>query len=84
MVRLEGLWHAFHFLPFEIFRNYILKVAHDRSVAGNLGRILSFSERLGIAIDVAHGLTYLHMYSGDEPGLLFNVTSLVVPHNLDA
>ncbi|KAK4777971.1 hypothetical protein SAY87_018158 [Trapa incisa] len=30
---------------------------------GNLGRNLSFSERLAIAIDVAHGLTYLHMYS---------------------
>ncbi|KAK4762526.1 hypothetical protein SAY86_008294 [Trapa natans] len=27
------------------------------------GRNLSFNERLSIAIDVAHGLTYLHMYS---------------------
>ncbi|PKI72707.1 hypothetical protein CRG98_006915 [Punica granatum] len=30
---------------------------------GRRGRILDFNQRLGIAIDVAHGLTYLHMYS---------------------
>ncbi|KAG6498371.1 calmodulin-binding receptor-like cytoplasmic kinase 3 [Zingiber officinale] len=27
------------------------------------GRILDFNQRLGIAIDVAHGLTYLHLYA---------------------
>ncbi|KAK4781271.1 hypothetical protein SAY87_017377 [Trapa incisa] len=30
---------------------------------GRRGIILDFNQRLGIAIDVAHGLTYLHMYS---------------------
>ncbi|XP_072980587.1 calmodulin-binding receptor-like cytoplasmic kinase 3 isoform X1 [Typha angustifolia] len=30
---------------------------------GQRGRILDFSQRLGIAIDVAHGLTYLHLYA---------------------
>ncbi|KAL5786362.1 hypothetical protein ACOSQ2_008754 [Xanthoceras sorbifolium] len=30
---------------------------------GQLGKILDFNQRLEIAIDVAHGLTYLHLYA---------------------
>ncbi|KAJ3693409.1 hypothetical protein LUZ60_008889 [Juncus effusus] len=30
---------------------------------GQHGRILDFSQRLEIAIDIAHGLTYLHLYA---------------------
>ncbi|XP_042374094.1 calmodulin-binding receptor-like cytoplasmic kinase 3 isoform X1 [Zingiber officinale] len=30
---------------------------------GKYGKILDFSQRLEIAIDVAHGLTYLHLYA---------------------
>ncbi|KAE8664327.1 Calmodulin-binding receptor-like cytoplasmic kinase 3 [Hibiscus syriacus] len=30
---------------------------------GQLGKILNFNQRLEIAIDVAHGLTYLHLYA---------------------
>ncbi|MBA0710256.1 hypothetical protein Golax_025243 [Gossypium laxum] len=31
---------------------------------GQRGKILDFNQRLEIAIDVAHGLTYLHLYAG--------------------
>lgn len=34
-------------------------------LAGKFGKILDFSQRLEIAIDVAHGLTYLHLYAGE-------------------
>ncbi|KAI3446867.1 hypothetical protein Pfo_003532 [Paulownia fortunei] len=30
---------------------------------GHKGKILDFNQRLGISIDVAHGLTYLHLYA---------------------
>ncbi|KAE8688152.1 sucrose-phosphate synthase family protein [Hibiscus syriacus] len=30
------------------------------------GKILDFNQRLEIAIDVAHGLTYLHLYAGKQ------------------
>lgn len=33
-------------------------------LTGQHGKILDFSQRLEIAIDVAHGLTYLHLYAG--------------------
>lgn len=33
-------------------------------LAGQRGKILDFNQRLEIAIDVAHGLTYLHQYAG--------------------
>ncbi|KAJ0029892.1 hypothetical protein Pint_13805 [Pistacia integerrima] len=33
---------------------------------GQHGKILDFNQRLEIAIDVAHGLTYLHLYSGEK------------------
>lgn len=32
--------------------------------AGVHGSILDFASRLDIAIDVAHAVTYLHMYTG--------------------
>jgi len=32
--------------------------------AGVRGNGLEIGERLDIAIDVAHGITYLHMYTG--------------------
>lgn len=32
--------------------------------AGTRGTALEMGERLEIAIDVAHALTYLHMYTG--------------------
>jgi hypothetical protein len=34
------------------------------NLAGDRGGILKFSQRLGIAIDIVHGLTYLHNYAG--------------------
>lgn len=30
------------------------------------GKTLDFNQRLEIAIDVAHGLTYLHLYAGSD------------------
>lgn len=33
-------------------------------LAGMRGKILDFNQRLEIAIDVAHALTYLHLYAG--------------------
>lgn len=33
-------------------------------LAGQRGKILDFNQRLEIAIDIAHGLTYLHQYAG--------------------
>jgi hypothetical protein len=35
-------------------------------LAGLRGKILDFNQRLEIAIDVAHGLTYLHLYAGQQ------------------
>ncbi|RWW07057.1 hypothetical protein GW17_00029579 [Ensete ventricosum] len=36
----------------------------DRELKSSLyGKILDFSQRLEIAIDVAHALTYLHLYA---------------------
>lgn len=34
--------------------------------AGMRGKALDFNQRLEIAIDVAHGLTYLHLYAGSD------------------
>lgn len=34
-------------------------------MAGMRGKILDFNQRLEISIDVAHALTYLHLYSGE-------------------
>lgn len=41
--------------------------AHDCSsfvLVGVHGKVLDFNQRLEIAIDIAHGLTYLHLYAG--------------------
>lgn len=40
--------------------------AHDCTfiLVGVHGKILDFNQRLEIAIDIAHGLTYLHLYAG--------------------
>lgn len=49
---------------------------------GLKGKILDFNQRLEIAIDVAHGLTYLHLYAGkcnssnSKTRFLFLVASL--------
>lgn len=34
-------------------------------LAGARGKILDFNQRLEISIDVAHALTYLHLYAGN-------------------
>lgn len=34
-------------------------------LVGLKGKILDFNQRLEISIDVAHGLTYLHLYAGN-------------------
>ena len=36
----------------------------NHCAAGLRGKILDFNQRLEISIDVAHALTYLHLYSG--------------------
>jgi hypothetical protein len=33
-------------------------------IAGVRGKVLEVGERLDIAIDIAHAITYLHMYTG--------------------
>lgn len=48
-------------------------------LAGQRGRILDFNQRLEIAIDVAHGLTYLHLYAGDK--LFFQFACFMDPWN---
>ena len=56
---------AFHFVFFTsqpILRACILHVLLHS--AGQHGRVLDFNQRLEIAIDVAHALTYLHLYAG--------------------
>lgn len=39
-------------------------------MAGMRGKILDFNQRLEISIDVAHALTYLHLYSGEPTSYL--------------
>ena len=34
-------------------------------IAGKFGVVLDLSQRVDIAIDVAHALTYLHLYAGN-------------------
>lgn len=34
------------------------------NIAGNRGLVLELTERLDIAIDIAHAITYLHSYNG--------------------
>ena len=34
-------------------------------IAGKFGVVLDFCQRVDIAIDIAHALTYLHLYAGN-------------------
>jgi len=52
----------FFFTSQPILRACILHVLLHS--AGQHGRVLDFNQRLEIAIDVAHALTYLHLYAG--------------------
>ncbi|XP_062147994.1 calmodulin-binding receptor-like cytoplasmic kinase 3 isoform X3 [Alnus glutinosa] len=45
-----------------IITEYVLNGTLREHLDGLRGRILDFNQRLEIAIDVAHGLTYLHLY----------------------
>ncbi|XP_008801916.1 calmodulin-binding receptor-like cytoplasmic kinase 3 isoform X1 [Phoenix dactylifera] len=46
-----------------IITEYVSNGTLREHLDGKGGRILDFSQRLEIAIDVAHGLTYLHLYA---------------------
>ncbi|KAG6421157.1 hypothetical protein SASPL_117706 [Salvia splendens] len=46
-----------------IITEYVPNCTLREYLDGNKGKILDFNQRLGIAIDVAHGLTYLHLYA---------------------
>ncbi|OAY69636.1 calmodulin-binding receptor-like cytoplasmic kinase 3 [Ananas comosus] len=46
-----------------IITEYVPNGTLREHLDGQHGRILDFSQRLEIAIDVAHGLTYLHLYA---------------------
>lgn len=44
-------------------------------LTGQRGKILDFNQRLEISIDVAHALTYLHLYAGEKL-LIYLICSL--------
>ncbi|OMO95989.1 hypothetical protein COLO4_15567 [Corchorus olitorius] len=46
-----------------IITEYVPNGSLREHLDGQRGRILDFNQRLEIAIDVAHGLTYLHLYA---------------------
>ncbi|KAH7688498.1 Non-specific serine/threonine protein kinase protein [Dioscorea alata] len=46
-----------------IFTEYVPNGTLREHLDGRRGKILNFSQRLEIAIDVAHALTYLHLYA---------------------
>ncbi|KAF4378353.1 hypothetical protein G4B88_025846 [Cannabis sativa] len=46
-----------------IITEYVPNGTLREHLDGQRGRILDFNQRLEIAIDVAHGLTYLHLYA---------------------
>ncbi|WOK96863.1 hypothetical protein Cni_G05571 [Canna indica] len=46
-----------------IITEYVSNGTLREHLDGKYGRILDFSQRLEIAIEVAHGLTYLHLYA---------------------
>jgi len=52
------------------------------NLAGQRGKILDFNHRLEIAIDVAHGLTYLHLYAGKENNPSSYILLLFLSHLL--
>ncbi|KAG8082584.1 hypothetical protein GUJ93_ZPchr0014g47307 [Zizania palustris] len=47
-----------------VITEYVSNGTLRNHLDGQRGIILGFSQRLEIAIDVAHGLTYLHLYAG--------------------
>lgn len=75
----SSLWNMFPMAPSE--NTWIVRVSLvflsqitllevymiGRKHAGIHGKILDFASRLDIAIDVAHAVTYLHMYTGWKP-----------------
>ncbi|GAB2289172.1 hypothetical protein Dimus_023475 [Dionaea muscipula] len=48
-----------------IITEYVPNGTLRQHLDGELGRTLDFNQRLEVAIDIAHGLTYLHLY-GDK------------------
>jgi len=63
---LDGkLCFPYCFLHFLVNLNTFIQILHAFLLsAGQHGRVLDFNQRLEIAIDVAHALTYLHLYAG--------------------
>ncbi|GJN40617.1 hypothetical protein PR202_gb29861 [Eleusine coracana subsp. coracana] len=49
-----------------IITEYVPNGTLREHLDGQHGRVLDFNQRLEIAIDVAHALTYLHLYAGRE------------------
>lgn len=80
MVRLLAL-KLFYFFVLRIKYMLVFYVPFFCCIAGLGGRILDFNQRLEIAIDVAHGLTYLHMYAGKEPFSLCHLP-LILPSKI--
>ena len=63
----ENIWIVSSFsvalLSFTLCVLEFLK-SYQRTTASIRGNILSLAVRLDIAIDMAHAITYLHMYTG--------------------
>lgn len=65
MEPLENTWIVSSFPTSYNILNFSFSWFHTWfSDAGVQGDILDFAARLDIAIDVAHAVTYLHMYTG--------------------
>lgn len=60
--------HKLHMFIFCVNLSILIQEAY----AGLHGNILDLAARLDIAIDVAHAITYLHMYTG----FLFSTSKL--------
>jgi serine/threonine protein kinase len=68
LVRLLGFTDKGH--ERIIITEYVPNGTLREHLDGQYGRTLDFNQRLEIAIDVAHALTYLHLYAG-KPSLFF-------------
>ena len=51
-------------MPVQLLKIYIFLIKIVVFDVGTRGNELEIAERLDIAIDVAHAVTYLHMYTG--------------------